>query len=339
MTDDTSSISENPNPVVAAPKRSRSGLWLASFCLLLILCIIAALGYFFNRAWQMQQTVDLLEKNLSAASSELQQQQQTISSLQSALQSLSQPQAHTSRALAEAEYMVQLAQLNLTFEGNVDAVLRLLKGADAQLAPLNDPMLLPIRQLISNHITTLETANRPDLAGTIVRLNTLSQLINQLPIVATQITKSSNENNTTTTSNASTASFWQRGLDSVGHALKEMVVVRRSHQPAQPLISPEQQVYLTENIQLQLSQAQWAVLHQQPQIYQQSLSQALRWVQQYFVPTAPQTQQAVNALTELQKVDIKPNYPDLTDLLKALQNQSSKSTAKNPSAPAATPGV
>lgn len=335
MTDATTSMTETPNPI--SPKRSRSGLWLASFCLFLILCIIAALVYFFYHAWQTQQSVAGLEKNLSTAAILLEQQQQTITNLQNTVQTLSQPQVHTARALAEAEYMVQLAQLNLTFEGNIDAVLRLLKAADAQLAPLNDPTLLPIRQLLSNHIAALETITRPDLAGTMVRLNTLSQQINQLPIVATQLTKPANENTTTVTT--STAPFWERGLDSVGHALKEMVVIRRSHQPTQPLISPEQQVYLIENIQLQLSQAQWAALHQQPQVYQQSLNQSLRWVQQYFVPTSPQTQQVVNALTELQKVDIKPNYPDLTDLLKALQNESLKSPLKNSPVPVATPGA
>lgn len=338
MIDAQPSMSENPQPVIIT-KRSRSGLWLASFCLLLIVCIIAALVYFFYRAEEIQQHMNHLEKNLDAAATVLVQQQQTIASLQNTIQTLAQPQARTSRALAEAEYRVQLAQLNLTFEGNVDAVLHLLKAADAELSQLNDPTLLPIRQLISNHIATLETANRPDVAGTLVNLNTLSEQINQLPIVATQLTKPNNQNSATPINSSSTMPFWQRGLESVGHALKEMVVVRRTRQPTQALISPEQEVYLIENIQLQLSQAQWAVLHKQPQIYLQSLNQALHWVQQYFVPTAPQTQQAIRTLTELQKVDIKPNYPDLTDLLKALQSESAKAVSKNSSAPAVNPGA
>ena len=128
-------------------------------------------------------------------------------------------------------------------------------------------------------------------------------------------------------------------LESVGHALKEVVVVRHIEQPVAPLLPPQQQVYLTQNIQLQLSCAQWALLHQQQQVYQQCLAQANGWIAQYFVQSAPATQSVLAALTELRKVDAKPALPDLSQTLEQIRNQLAQPAKLNPAPNQEQPAV
>jgi uroporphyrin-3 C-methyltransferase len=117
----------------------------------------------------------------------------------------------------------------------------------------------------------------------------------------------------------------------VGHAFKQMVVVRHVDQAAQPLISPEQQAFLIENIQLKLAQAEWAALHRDAGVYQTSLRQAQTWVQQYFANNAA-TQSVITTLNNLLQVNVKPDLPSLDDSIRAIQAALVKTTSNPPSA-------
>lgn len=252
-------------------------------------------------------------------------QQHQLVAMQSALQSLTLPAEKRNRVLAEAEYLTQLANLNLSFERNITAVINLLKAADQQLSSLADPTLNPIRQALANDIAALQATPKVDLAGLVMRINAISQQVNQLPVIPSRLQKPITA---AIVQPVPPESFWKRGLEATGRALKNVVVVRHLEQPVEPLLPPEQQTYLILNIQLKLSQAQWAALHQQPEIYQQSLQQAINWIRQYFVQNNTLTQNVLENLIELQKVTIKPAVPDISNSLNLLRNELDKSTLK-----------
>lgn len=292
-------------------KGSRFALFLAFISILGVIAVASLLVFLRQQVIQLQSQTQLLQQTLT-------QDQQTLASLQTSVQTLAAPQAKTSRALSEAEYLVELANYNLHFQGDVTVAVNLLKAADQQLNLTQDPTATPVRQILANNIMTLQSIPQLDLAGMILQINAISQQVALLPIVPDQLTKPAVTQKETISS--APERVWQRGLESVGHALREVVVVRHLEQPAVPLLPPQQQVYLIQNIQLQLSQAQWALLHQQPQIYQQSLQQASSWIEQYFVSAAG-TQSVLAALVQLQKVDIKPTLPDLSATLQQIRDQ------------------
>lgn len=294
---------------VTLKTRSRFINFLVFACFLLIIL----LGLFAAYLWF---NIRSLERHVFHLRNQSISQQRIIESTQTTLQNLTQPQEKRARALSEAEYLVKLASLNLDFEGNIPLVINLLNTADQQLAALNDPTLLRVRQTLTNNISSLEAVPKLDVAGLILKINAISQQIPQLPIVPTQLTKPISDQSASTV--ATQNSSWKRSIDAVGRALTNVVVVRHLDQPVQPLLPPQQQAYLILNIQLKLSQAQWAVLHQQPEIYQQSLQQANVWIKQYFLQKESITQSVMQQIADLQTVQVKPTLPSISDSLNAI---------------------
>lgn len=60
-----------------------------------------------------------------------------------------------------------------------------------------------------------------------------------------------------------------------------IVRIRHHDQAVEPLLPPEQEVYLRQNIQLALVQAQLGLLQNQQQTYQSNLERIDAWVRQY----------------------------------------------------------
>jgi uroporphyrin-3 C-methyltransferase len=294
-------------------KTSRLATFLAVLGILGVVLLALALIYLWL-------TTLTLERRVFHLRSHVQQHQQILTNVQSAIQTLSQPQEKRTRALTEADYLVRLADLSLDFENNIPLTINLLKMADEQLGALNDPTLTRVRQTLTEDITTLQAVPKVDLSGLILKINAISDQIPQLPIIPTELSKPAAETALTSPQTTQPTSVWVRGLDAVGRAFKNVVVVRHLEQPVEPLLPPQQRAYLVLNIQSKLSQAEWAVLHQQPEIYQQSLRQVIAWVQQYFTQNATITQSVLQELTELQKANVKPVKPTISNSLNAIQN-------------------
>lgn len=282
-------------------------LWgLLILSLLLSIGVGAALAIFYNnlnnRVYRMHHRVQLT--------------QQFVTKLQTEIQNLSQPQAQKARVLSEADYLITLANLNLHAEANIPFVIQLLKAADQQIARIKDPSLISLRQAITNDVTALQAVPEVDIAGIIFKINALSNQIPNLPLIpskidTTALPTSSAQNNVST-------SWWRRGVDATMHALSSVVVIRHAP-PKTPFLPPSQQAYLILNIQLKLSEAEWAALHKQPAIYHQSLQQAKDWISKYFVEKESATESVLQGISDLQNISVKPNLPDISNSMNALQ--------------------
>jgi uroporphyrin-3 C-methyltransferase len=82
-----------------------------------------------------------------------------------------------------------------------------------------------------------------------------------------------------------------------------------------PLMIPEQKTFLYQNLHAMLAQTIWALLHKQPVIYQSSLQQVATWIKQYFVSDASSTCAVLSDLTQLEKIDVHPPTPTITNTL------------------------
>lgn len=97
--------------------------------------------------------------------------------------------------------------------------------------------------------------------------------------------------------------------------IKQLVVIRHHEKPIEPLISPLQDVYLKQNLQLQLEQAKVAVLLGDATLYRFTLEKITQWVKQFFVTDAKETQVVLRTLDQLHPVNIAPATPQVWDTL------------------------
>lgn len=262
-----------------------------------------------------------LGQSLRMLDAQVQSESAKLSTLNETLQNLSQMMGPLEHGLLiQAEYLAQLAQLNLKYQGDVAGALSLLQMADQRLAKISLSPILEVRQVLAKNIAALEAVPAVDLSGVITQLNALSDQVEKLPLVPelprVQATLKQPKKNTKLDTYLTD---WKDALSTSWHALERVVIIRHHGQPMEPLLAPEEYLYLKQNIQLQLQQAQWAALHQQQAIYVSALQRAASWVNHYFTDNGLISRAVQHSLGDLQKVTIQPVVPDITASLNAIQ--------------------
>jgi uroporphyrin-3 C-methyltransferase len=188
-----------------------------------------------------------------------------------------------------------------------------LQRADQTLQNVNDANMLDLRKSLAANIANLQALPAVDTTKLYLQIAGLQDVLNQLPLPAEPL--SPNAKAAATTVSDPNMPWWQAGLNRSWQALRQLVVVRYNGSNTLPLVLPEEKAFLYQNLHAKLDNALWGVLHSNNDVYQISLAQAIAWVKQYFVQTAPATQSVLQGLQELQKVNIQPPTVNLTDSL------------------------
>lgn len=86
-----------------------------------------------------------------------------------------------------------------------------------------------------------------------------------------------------------------------------------------PLIAPEEEFFLAQNLALQIEAARLAVLREDGAIFQDSLNMALEWIDSYFETGDERVAKVVDELRTLQKVELHPYVPDVSRVSRAFK--------------------
>ena len=165
--------------------------------------------------------------------------------------------AHT-WLLAQADYLVKLAGRKLWSDQDVTTAAALLKSADASLADMNDPSLIDVRRALTQDISTLSSISQVDYDGIILKLNQLSNGVDNLRLADDDSDDAPMDADSGELS--SSLREWRQNLVKSWHNfMDDFITIRRRDTTAEPLLAPNQDVYLRENIRSRLLIAAQAV--------------------------------------------------------------------------------
>ncbi|EMM0381854.1 uroporphyrinogen-III C-methyltransferase [Pluralibacter gergoviae] len=211
--------------------------------------------------------------------------------------------------LAQADFLVKLAGRKLWSDQDVTTAAELLKSADASLADMNDPSLIGARRAIANDITTLSGVAQVDYDGIILNVNQLSNQIDNLRLADNNDDDSPMDSDGTELSGS--LSEWRVNLrKSWQNFMDNFITVRRRDETAVPLLAPNQDVYLRENIRSRLLVAAQAVPRHQEETYKQALDNVSTWVRAYYDTDDATTKGFLDALDKLSQQNINMDVPD-----------------------------
>lgn len=254
------------------------------------------------KATTLKQAADMTHR----AETVLEQQQKSIESLQLAIADV-KGRRPNDWLLAESNYLVKLAGRKLFLEHDAESATRLMESADQRIAALNDPSLVPLRQAMANDITELKSIPLIDRDGLVLRLTTLQQKVDQLPLANAILPK---ENKVEAPEVSADINDWQDNLMTSLKAFSENFITFRSRDGnVVPLLTPEQDFYLKENIKAKLETAIHAVYREQQEVYTTALSTALEWTNDYLNQQDKGVTDFASTLTLLEKQDIQVTYP------------------------------
>jgi uroporphyrin-3 C-methyltransferase len=230
-------------------------------------------------------------------------------------------------AVAETVYFLQLANARLQLLQDVDTALEALTIADQRLQALADPGFTPVREKIKSEIAALQVVARTDVTGTALSIGALAAQIPTLPLhvparhaeqPATQVVATTDEEQP----------LWRRELGKVWEVMRELIDVRRTDKRIEPLLKPEEQRLLVNNIQLQLQTARIAVVQRDTRLYKDSLNTAAEWIKSHYDMDAEVTAGLVAQINKLAVVDLSPALPDISASLRLLRSMSDKAARK-----------
>ncbi len=211
--------------------------------------------------------------------------------------------------LAQSDFLVKLAGRKLWSDQDVTTAAALLKSADASLADMNDPSLIAARRAITEDIASLSAVSQVDYDGIILKLNQLSNQVDNLRLADNDNDSAPMDSDDTELS--STLSEWRQNLVKSWHSFMDsFITIRRRDDTAVPLLAPNQDIYLRENIRSRLLVAAQAVPRHQNETYKQSLDNVSTWVRAYYDTEDAATKSFLETLDALSQQNITMDVPE-----------------------------
>ncbi|WP_308564022.1 uroporphyrinogen-III C-methyltransferase [uncultured Klebsiella sp.] len=242
--------------------------------------------------------------------------------------------------LAQADFLVKLAGRKLWSDQDVTTAAALLKSADASLADMNDPSLISARRAITNDIASLAAVNQVDYDGIILKVNQLANQVDNLRLADNNDDDSPMDSDSDELS--SSISEWRVNLQkSWQNFMDSFITVRRRDETAVPLLAPNQDIYLRENIRSRLLVAAQAVPRHQEETYKQALDNVSTWVRAYYDTDDATTKAFLEDIDKLSQQSITMNVPESLQsqalLEKLMQTRVRNLMAQPAEAPASVP--
>jgi uroporphyrin-3 C-methyltransferase len=345
VTDSNAQLPATVEDTSRAPRPRTWPIWLV-LLLTLVLTVLLALW-----SWQQWQTRENLTGTVSDLRADIRTLQESASqrdsSLTGQLQSLQQTLAdqrdliatqqrqidqnaselleagnrsRTDWLLAEAEYLLRIANQRLQIEKDIRGALAALTEADRVLRQTDDVGSYPVRQQVAKEIMTLRSLEDVDRTGLYLKLEAAIDSVNQLTDRALSGNQTFGDNTQPDASpEPMNQNWWQTVWQKIGDTLSRVVVVRRMDEPVKPLLSPDQSAYARLNLQLTLEEAALAVLRGQQELYDRALAKADNTLGQWYDNTHPRVNALKQTLNELAGLDIDPELPDISESLQLLK--------------------
>lgn len=249
-----------------------------------------------------------LETSLQQTNSQSQRLDSSIAELQDRVSAFSNTDIENWR-LAQASSLVKMASRKVWSEQDITTAIALLKDADQNLAEMDDPSLLYARKAIMADIDSLSKIKQIDLDGIILMLNQLSNQIDNLHLAnkIEQATSAKANDHGITAS----LSDWRQNLSNSWHSFMDnFITITPRDNSKEPLLAPNQGVYLRENIRSKLLIAAQAIPRHQVKIYQGALEDVQSWVKAYFDTSYPEAENFLNNVVSLQKRPLSIDVPE-----------------------------
>ncbi|MFL1407596.1 uroporphyrinogen-III C-methyltransferase [Marinobacter sp. M1N3S26] len=352
----TESNNENqlPATIPANPETRRAALWPVWLVCLILLAGLIALGLWSWQQWQTQQQLQQSLQHVTEMNSQLDQRlnqgrdsrTERLQSLETTLreqqQRLNEQQrqidhtaselldagnrTRTDWLLAEAEYLMRIANQRLQIEKDIRGALAALESADEVLRETDDVGVYPVREQLAREIMALRSVTDVDRTGLYLRLeaarNTVTQLTDRALIErAPDFTDAGDDPQSDTVGTGEESSALSRAWKRVKSSLSNVVSIRRLDEPVKPLLSPDQSAWARLNLQLMIEQAELAVLRGHDTLYQQALDKALTSLDTWYDSSNNHITALRDTLTELKGRDINPELPDISRSLTLLKGR------------------
>ncbi len=225
--------------------------------------------------------------------------------------------------LAEAEYLLRIANQRLLIEKDIKGALSALEATDDVLTESDDIGVYAVRQQLAREILALKGLTGVDRTGLYLTLeaaiDSVHQLTDQALISEQAPGFMGNSQSDDASPEGGEPGMLTKAWQKFKSTLMQVVVVRRMDESVKPLLSPDQSAYARLNLQLMLEEAEMAVLRGNQPLYERALAKAQAAIADWYDSSNQRVGALSRTLDELSKNNVAPDLPDISkslDLLK-----------------------
>jgi uroporphyrin-III C-methyltransferase len=265
----------------------------------------------------------LLEARVSDAAMQRSQVEELLSSV---------ARSRDENVVADVEAAVRVALQQSALTGSADPLVLTLKQADERLARYNQPRLERVRRAIARDMERTRAQGAVDVATLATRLDEAVRLVDDLPLLAVGRAPARAAPAPSASSAPSLGAApgapatwreqagarWREGMQRVGDELRSLVRVTRIDHPESVLATPEQQMFLRENLKLRLLNARLALFARQFDIAQTDLRSSQDLLERYFDRSSKRVQAVGETLRQVGTQSRQATLPRPDETLSAL---------------------
>ena len=222
-------------------------------------------------------------------------------------------------ALAEVEQMLLIAGQQLQLSDNVKAALIAMQSADSRLQRMNRPSFDGLRKAIGQDMDKLRALPNVDITAINLQLDNLIPAVDELPLVSQQrVAKKEALPQKAAPSNDETA--WQKLWREIWQEIKQLVRIEDTGKAEIPLLPPNQEFFLRENLKLRLLSARLALLSRDEEGFRQELKTAQLWTERHFDAKSNEVLRMLAGLKKIAASPVSIELPDVSPSLQAVRN-------------------
>ena len=220
--------------------------------------------------------------------------------------------------VAEARYLVRLADQRVRIAGDVATAIALLEQANGMLRDTGQARYTDTRAVLIEDISQLRAAGEVDTQGLYLQISAVARRLADQPLqnapgfaFGEQPKKPAEE--------MAQQGFWGRSLAWLKASLAEVLLVRRADETSQWMLDNASESAIRAQVGLLSTQALSALLSGNQNLYQQSLASVAQLVQQHYEATSGR-QLLLDELDNLAAVSLNRTSLDLDDSLQAMED-------------------
>lgn len=222
--------------------------------------------------------------------------------------------------VADAEYLLSVANERLHLIGDVNTTREALEAADQRLRESGDVGVIKVREQIAKDLAVIRSVDMPDIVGLYASIQGLESLADKLSLLLPYSGKAltpSTEIHRHEDKPEQDHDLLQSAIDK----LEGIVTIRHSDQAVKAILTPEQAEFIREQLRVKLEIVKIALVERNEAIYQASLNDAKAWIGQHF--TSNEDSHALLAeLDRLLATKIRGQFPDISQSFKMLRDVS-----------------
>jgi uroporphyrin-3 C-methyltransferase len=156
-----------------------------------------------------------------------------------------------------------------------------------------------------------------DIAGINSQIDTLLSEVENLPLTYEQRISKNKMGAIKPPENETT---WQKLVREIWHEAKQLVRIQNTNKSEIPLLPPDQEFFLRENLKLRLMSVHLTLLTRDEAIFRHEIADMQNWVDRYFDVHSAKGVQMMAGLKKLAESSINIDLPDISQSLQAVRS-------------------